>query len=288
VIAVRIDSHQHFWRLRDRVGQWPPADLTAIYRDFLPADLEPMLRMCGIDGTVLVQSRPAMADTAFMLELADRHSFIRGVVGWVELKAPDAPAHIAQLVSYPKLKGLRPMLRDIADIDWIDDPALDAAAAAMIAHRLRFDALVMPPHLKALRAFARRHPELPVVIDHGAKPRIAMGHFSEWRAALAKLAALPNVHCKLSGLLTEAGGRREAAALRPYVETLLEIFGPGRILWGSDWPVLGLAGEYADWLAMCLEFIPVEHRAAVFGGNASSFYQLDQGQHQSSNRAGSC
>jgi L-fuconolactonase len=168
------------------------------------------------------------------------------------------------------------MLQDIADVRWIDDPRLDPAVAAMITHELRFDALVMPPHLPALAAFARRHPELPIVIDHGAKPPIATGHVREWRTAMADLAELGNVHCKLSGLLTEAGERRDPADLHPYIATLLEIFGPERILWGSDWPVLRLAGDYADWLAMCLDYVPVQHHAAVFGGNALTFYRLNQ------------
>jgi len=285
---VRIDSHQHFWLLRDRAGHWPPPDLTAIHRDFLPSDLEPMLRACAIDGTVLVQSRPSLDDTEFMLGLADRHPFILGVVGWADLKASDAPAHIARLASHPKLKGFRPMLQDLADVDWIDDPALDAAVAAMIANDLRFDALVMPPHLKALTGFAGRYPDLPIVIDHGAKPRIATGHFREWRTAMVGLGDLANVHCKLSGLLTEAGERREGAALRPYVETLLEIFGPERILWGSDWPVLRVASDYADWLAMCLEFIPEDQHSAVFGTNALTFYRLDEIQLHQSDRANPC
>lgn len=271
---MRIDAHQHFWLLRDRRGEWPPPELAAIHRDVLPADLEPLLRSCGVGGTVLVQTRQSGDDTRFMLDLAGRHSFILGVVGWVDLKAPDAPGEIARLAAHPALKGLRPMLQDLDDPDWIADPALDPAVAAMRAHGLRFDALVTPAHLPALTAFATRHPDLPIVIDHGAKPRIATGEFAGWRRAMAGLAALPALHCKLSGLLTEAGGRREPAALRPYVETLLELFGPRRLLWGSDWPVLLLAGEYGEWLAMCLDLVPEGDHAAVFGGNAAAFYGL--------------
>ena len=272
---MRIDSHQHFWRIRDRAGQWPPPDLVPIHRDFLPPDLEPKLAACGVQGTVLVQTLPTMTDTDFMLELADNHPFILGVVGWVDLKADEAPAQIALLSEQAKLKGLRPMLQDIADDAWIDDPALDPAVAAMQAHGLRFDALVKPQHLKPLTAFARCHPSLPIIVDHGGKPPITLGQFRDWRAAMVDLAALPNVHCKLSGLLTEAGERRGTAALRPYVETLLEIFGAGRILWGSDWPVLELAGGYEEWLAMCLDFVPPADHAAVFGDNAGAFYRLD-------------
>ena len=184
-----IDSHQHFWRIRDRAGQWPPPDLVPIHRDFLPPDLEPKLAACGVQGTVLVQTLPTMTDTDFMLELADNHPFILGVVGWVDLKADEAPAQIALLSEQAKLKGLRPMLQDIADDAWIDDPALDPAVAAMQAHGLRFDALVKPQHLKPLTAFARCHPSLPIIVDHGGKPPITLGQFRDWRAAMVDLAA---------------------------------------------------------------------------------------------------
>ncbi len=260
--------------IRNRVGQWPPPDLVKIHRDFLPRDLEPALKACGVKGTVLVQSLPTMADTDFMLGLADQHPFILGVVGWVDLKAADAAIHIAGLAAHTKLKSLRPMLQDIADVAWIDDPVLDPAIEAMRTCGLRFDALVMPQHLEALTTFAKRHPDLPIIIDHGAKPRIATGHFRAWRTAMAGLGLQPNVHCKLSGLLTEAGERRQPAALRPYVETILEIFGAARVLWGSDWPVLQLAGEYEEWLALCLELVPVADHAAIFGANACRVYGL--------------
>lgn len=271
---MRIDAHQHFWRIADRAGQWPPAELAAIYRDFGPEDLAPLLAAAGINGTVLVQTMERAADTLYMLDLADRHAFIKGVVGWTDLKAGDAPAAIARLAAHPKLKGLRPMLQDLADDGWIDDPALDPAIAAMIAQDLAFDALVLPRHLRPLLAFATRHPELRIVIDHGAKPLIAEGRTSPWREDMAALAGLPHVRCKLSGLLTEAGGRG-AEAVRPYAQTLLDLFGPERLIFGSDWPVLRLAGDYAGWAALCREIVPLAHHDAVFGGNAMSFYRLD-------------
>lgn len=246
----------------------------------MPQDLEPTLRACGIDGTILVQSLPNMDDTEFMLGLADRHPFILGVVGWVDLKSADAPGHITQLARHPKLKSLRPMLQDVADIDWVDDPQLDPAIDAMKASGLCFDALVMPTHLRALTAFAKRQPDLPIVIDHGAKPRIATSEIDQWRDAMAGLAALPRVHCKLSGLLTEAGERRDAAAIRPYADTLLDLFGPERLLWGSDWPVLNLAGDYKGWFAMCQELVPARHHDAVFGANAHRFYRLGSGRNK--------
>lgn len=270
---MRIDAHQHFWRIADRTGQWPPPALAAIHRDFLPADMQPLLADAGINGTVLVQTMENEADTAFMLDLADRTPFILGVVGWTNMKAADAPANIARLARHAKLKGFRPMLQDIAEDGWIDDPALGPAVDAMVRHHLVFDALVLPRHLEALLNFARRHSELPIVIDHGAKPPIAEGRFIGWYARMKALAELPNVHCKLSGLLTEAGDQKPQA-VRPYAETIFDLFGPERVIWGSDWPVLRLAGDYRAWLEQCLDIVPPGDHEAVFGGNARRFYGL--------------
>lgn len=271
-----IDAHHHLWRLADRIGHWPPPDLAAIHRDFTLDDLTPLLAAGGIDGTVLVQTLEDEAETAAMLALAARAPVIRGVVGWTDLTAPDAPARIARLAGDPHLKGLRPMVQDHPDDAWIADPVLAPAIDAMVAHGLAFDALVRPRQLSALLTFAARHPALRIVVDHGAKPEIAAGGTPGWREALAALAARPNVWCKLSGLLTEAG-EGGSDSMRPYAETILELFGPARVLWGSDWPVLTLAGAYEDWLRYCRALVPPADHDAVFGGNALSFYRLDRG-----------
>ncbi|SEL85930.1 L-fuconolactonase [Roseateles sp. YR242] len=277
----RVDAHQHFWQLADRVGEWPPASLAAIHRDFGPADLQPLRQRAGVDGTVLVQSLPTEQDTHWMLSLADRHDFIWGVVGWTDMKAPDAAVRVAALARHPKLRGLRPMLQGLSPDDWIADTAVDPAAHAMVAHGLVFDALVLPRQLAALEVFARRHPDLPIVIDHGAKPLIATGELEPWRTQMARLSALPQVCCKLSGLLTEAGDRANAEALRPFVAALLDLFGPQRLLWGSDWPVLCVAGGYQSWLDMSRGLLETlvpgltdADHAAVFGGNAVQLYGL--------------
>ncbi|MDS7598236.1 amidohydrolase [Agrobacterium tumefaciens] len=268
-----IDAHQHFWLLKDRAGQWPPPSLEAIYRDFLPDDLLPLMRQAGVSGTILVQTMETAADTDFMLALAEKNDFIKGVVGWLDMKAADAPTVIAARAAHPSFKGVRPMLQDMEDVTWIDDAALDPAIKALVDHGLVFDALVLPPHLPHLLAFAGRYPDLPIVIDHGAKPLIASGQYSGWRKDMAALAALPNVHCKLSGLLTERG-EQKPEAVRPYAETILELFGPDRVIFGSDWPVLRLAGDYQQWLDFCREIVPASNHAAIFGGNAARFYRL--------------
>ena len=279
---MRIDAHQHFWRLAAREGAWPPPELAPIYRDFLPADLEDLLRRSGVAATVLVQSLPSEADTHFMLDLAGRHDFIAAVVGWVDLKAPDAPGRIAAMAAHPKLRGLRPMLQDLDDDGWIDDPALGPAVAAMLRHGLRLDALVLPRHLPALLAFARRYPALPIVIDHLAKPDMSgaphLPH-SQWRKDIDSLAAQPQVECKLSGMVTEAGPGWTVARLAPFAHHVLGAFGPQRVMWGSDWPVLRLASDYAAWMAASealLAHLTPQERDAVFGLNASRFYGIAQ------------
>lgn len=272
----RVDAHQHFWRLDDPGRDWPTPDLKPLYRDFAPVDLAPLLQAHGIDCTVLVQSLPLDSDTDALLRLAEAHDFIGAVVGWADLKSPAAPQRIAALARHPKLRGLRPMLQALLD-DWLDDPALDAGVQAMIDHNLGFDALVLPRQLPALRRFAARHPLLPIVIDHAAKPDIAGGRLDGWRADMRALAALPNVCCKLSGLVTEAGPDWCADDIGPRVAELLAWFGPERLLWGSDWPVLDLAADYGRWLALCeamLAHLDPEARAAVFGLNARRFYRL--------------
>lgn len=269
-----IDAHQHFWKLGERAGEWPPAELAAIYRDFYPEDLEPLLKTAGVDGTVLVQTMEREADTAYMLDLAARHDFIRGVVGWTDIKTSNAPLQIAALAQNPKLKGLRPMLQGISDIGWLCDETLDPAIRAMMDHDLAFDALILPPQLPYFHEFSKRHSQLRIVIDHGAKPYIAEGKITEWRSGMKALSLLPNVFCKLSGLLTEAG-KQKPEAIRPYAETILDLFGPGRTLWGSDWPVVRLAGDYQGWFDQCRKIVPTEHHDAVFGQNAINFYHLN-------------
>lgn len=279
--APRIDAHQHFWRIAAREGHWPPPALAAIHRDFGPHDLQPLCRAAGIDATVLVQTLPDEAETQEMLAIARQHPWVRGVVGWVDLKGADAPERIASLAADPRLRGLRPMLQDLPDDDWINDPALDPAVQAMQDHGLVFDALVLTRHLAALARFAERHPHLSIVVDHGAKPDIASGEIAPWRDGMQRLAALPHVCCKLSGLLTEAGDRRSREALQPYVQALWTLFGAERLVWGSDWPVLRLAGDYAGWLAMSHELLDrvepaptAAQRDAVFGLNALRLYSL--------------
>jgi L-fuconolactonase len=254
-------------------------DLVPLYRDFGPDDLRPLLAAGRIDGTVLVQAAQTEAETRFLLEVArGAGGMVKGVVGWVDFEAEDAPDRLAALARDRLLKGVRPMLQDLPDPDWILRPAFAPVFRAIVALGLRFDALVKPPQLPAIVRLVERHPDLPIVLDHGAKPRIAEGLREPWTGDVAALAKAPHVRCKLSGLVTEDGRGWSVERLKPYVDHLVACFGPARMMWGSDWPVATLRARYGDWLAaaetLTAGFTAAE-RAAVFGGNAVAFYGLD-------------
>ncbi|MCV6574914.1 MAG: amidohydrolase family protein [Cohaesibacter sp.] len=275
--AVRIDAHQHFWLVQRGDYGWLTPELEALYRDFLPKDLEPILDGAAIEGSVLVQAAPTVAETHYMLSLADENAFIKGVVGWVDFEAQDAAEQIAALASHSRLVGLRPMIQNIEADDWMLQPSLASAFEALIAHDLTFDALTLPRHLPYLQELLARYPDLCVVIDHGSKPDIANGAFDDWARDMALVAEQSQAYCKLSGLVTEAGEGWTAEMLQPYVDHLLATFGPSRLIWGSDWPVCLLASSYARWLAASdwlLKACSDEDRMAIFGGNAVRAYRL--------------
>ncbi len=197
------------------------------------------------------------------------------MVGWIDFDAPDAPDVVARLSSHCRLVGLRPMVQDLADDDWLARPALAPVFEAMVAVGLVFDALVLPRHLPQLLRVVERHPDLAVVVDHGAKPRIAARDLGRWREDLRAVAYAPEVACKLSGLLTEAAPGDGLPALRPAVDAILDAFGPRRVLWGSDWPVVNLAGGYDRWREIslaALAALEAPARDAVLGGNAKRVY----------------
>ena len=274
---MRIDAHQHFWTLARGDYGWLTPELEAIHRDFGPSDLKPLLDAEGIDGTVLVQAAPTVAETEYMLGIADDAPFVKGVVGWVDFEAADAPDQIARLAEHPALVGLRPMIQDIADDEWMMRADLTPAFKALQAADLTFDALTLPQHLPNLRRLLERHPDMRVVIDHGSKPLIRDGIVAPWDTDMAALAAETGAFCKLSGLVTEASRDWTVETLRPYVDHLLSTFGPKRLIWGSDWPVATLASSYGGWVAATeslLVDLPDEDRASIWGGNAAKAYNL--------------
>ena len=269
-----IDAHMHSWVLGRNGHAWPTEAEAPIFRDWLLDGLAAEAAPHGVGRAVLVQSQEDARDTEWLLDVTRDAPFVAAVVGWTDLAAPGAAAQVAALAAHPKLRGLRPMVQDRA-ADWYDDPALEAGFAAMIEHGLCLDALVRVPHLASLERLARRMPELQIVIDHAAKPRIgASGGLGEWRAAIAPIAERPNAFCKLSGLLTECGGAPPEAA-GPYIGAILDLFGAGRTLWGSDWPVLRLAASYSAWFEQALAAVPAPARADVFEGTTARFYGLE-------------
>jgi len=274
---MRIDSHQHFWKRDFGYYHWLTEDMGAIYRDFSADDLRPLLKKSGIDRTVLVQAAPDMAETEYMLSLAETTDFIAGVVGWVDMQSIDAPYHLAKLSRSPYFKGIRLMIQDINDDDWMLKEELSTGFFTLIQLGLCFDALVKPRHLPALLILAQRYPKLKIVIDHAAKPDIADQQFEQWAADIAALAQLNNVYCKLSGLVTEAGHNPDFDCLIPYMQHLLNTFTASRLMWGSDWPVLNLATDYSQWISLTEAFLSSvcpEQQTQIWSKTAINFYQL--------------
>jgi L-fuconolactonase len=276
-----IDAHQHFWHLGRGDYDWPNASVSPIFRDFGPADLAPLLTQAGVSQTVLVQATPTVAETEYLLTVARSTSFVAAVVGWVDLTRPDAVETIDRLRADPILKGLRPMLQSIPATDWILQPAAEPALRHMATTGLCFDALIQPRHLGVIATLARRHPDLPIVIDHIAKPQMGAGRGPDagWCAGMATLADLPNVWCKLSGMITEIGPDWAASDLAAHGKYALDGFGADRLMWGSDWPVVNLAGDYAGWLAQARALstgLSVAERDQLFDGTARAFYGLGQ------------
>jgi L-fuconolactonase len=277
---MRIDAHHHVWTLARGDYGWLTPALAPIYRDFDLSDLAPHVAAAGIKGTILVQAAPTEAETRFLLDVAEKADVVHGVVGWIDFDTGDALARIDALAARKLLVGLRPMVQDIADDDWLLGPHLVRLLTAMAAHDLVFDALVLPRHLPRLLQVVCRHPELQFVLDHFGKPHLATGDIADWRRDIALLATQPNVVCKLSGLATEAAEDWQVADLRQAVDHALACLGPQRMLWGSDWPVVNLAGGYEKWHAAAetlLADLSADEKAAVFGGNAARVYLAKRG-----------
>ena len=275
---MRVDAHQHFWTVARGDYFWLTPELQSLYRDFGPDDLAPRLRAAGIDATVLVQAAQTVAETRFMLDIAETTNWVAGIVGWVDFESPSAPDDLAEFAARGKLVGVRPMIQDIPDDDWVLRPDLDPAFLAVEENGLVFDALVFPRHLKNLLQRLEQHPNLRVVVDHCAKPQIGDRQFEPWASDIAAVARETAAFCKASGLVTEAAKDWRVEDLQPYFDHVLEHFGPDRLIWGSDWPVCTLAASYDGWLSAAERLasgLSAAERDALFGGNAVRLYRLD-------------
>ena len=275
--ALVIDAHQHFWDPARKDYGWLTADLPTLFKPFQPDDLQPILTTHHIDATVLVQAAPTTAETDYLLALADHTPFVKGVVGWIDFENPNERTTLERLVKHPLLKGIRPMVQDIADPHWLLKAEIDWAFDALQQFDLAFDALVLPRHLQPLLTRLERHPHLRVCIDHAAKPDIRGQNFEPWASDMAELAQKTQAFCKISGLVTEAATPWTPADLAPVLSHILAVFGPERLIFGSDWPVLTLNGSYGSWIELLRDWTKnwtPEQRALFYGGNAKRFYHL--------------
>jgi L-fuconolactonase len=269
-----IDAHRHYWDPARLAYGWLAHAPAQLQRAFLPPDLK-----ATTDACILVQAAPDEQETLFLFDIARQTDGVLGVIGWVDMEADDATQRIAALVQSGQglLRGIRPMVQDIPDTEWLARPSLDRAFDCLRDHGLVFDALVDNRHLRALSQRLTRHPGLVTVVDHGAKPNIADGQFASWAGAIARVAQVPDVACKLSGLLTLTGPDADMAAIEPYVAHLFESFGAQRVMWGSDWPVLTTHATYEQWKACAQKLtrrFARHHEAAVFGGIAANVSSL--------------
>lgn len=275
---MTIDAHHHFWRYTTEEFGWIDEPMAAIRRDFLPEHLAAEIAAAKVDGVISVQARQSVVETEWLLELAARNEFIRGVVGWVELVSPRVRADLERLAVNPKLRSVRHVVQGEPDPGFILRPDFNNGIRELRNLDLRYDILIFERQLPQTIEFVDRHPEQVFILDHVAKPRIGANELSPWRENIRELARRPNVFCKISGMVTEADYRRwTAAQLRPYFETVLEAFGPRRLMFGSDWPVCLVACDYVRWAALVREWIsplsPAE-QARILGETAAEAYGI--------------
>lgn len=275
-----IDAHQHFWQL-DKPFEygWLYSDEHApICRSYLPADLAPLLQQCGVDRSVFVQTQHNVEENRWVLQLAEDNDFIAGVVGWVDLAGADCEAQLEEFQDNPLFVGVRHVVQDEPDEDFIVRPDVMRGLGLLQKYKVPYDLLFFTQHLRHAVTLGRAFPELPMVIDHLSKPKIAAQTITGWKQDLQAAAQFPNIHCKLSGMITEADWQHwKPADLKPYVEIALEAFGPERCMYGSDWPVCELAGTYQqvfDALRDVLGELSPTESECIYSTTATRFYGL--------------
>lgn len=275
---MKIDAHQHFWRYSAAEYPWMSEKLASLRRDYLPGDLAPLLSGAGLDGCVAVQAQQTLAEARWLLSLADQHAFIKGVVGWVDLQNDRVEEDLAALARHPRFVGVRHVVQDEPDDNFMLRPAFQRGIGKLRQFKLAYDLLVFPKQLPAAIQLVSNFPEQRFVLDHIAKPLIAAGTLSPWREQIRELAKASNVWCKISGMVTEAKWDGWSAEdFRPYLDVVFAAFGPDRLMFGTDWPVATLAGNYAQVHRLADDYtrtMTAEARAKFFGGNATDFYLL--------------
>ena len=276
---MRIDSHQHFWRLNSEEYSWINPGWP-IYRDFLPADVAPLMKEAGMEFSIAVQARQTVEETKWLLELADRQPFIAGVVGWVDLKSDEVEEQLTNLAKHSKFVGVRHIAQDEPDDNFLLRAEFLSGVRKLKQFNLAYNILVFPRQLSATIELARKLPEQPFVLDHMGKPAIGTGKIFPWSEQMIELAKSPNVYCKISGMVTEANWTSwNSSDLLPYLDLVFEAFGPDRLMFGSDWPVCLLAASYRRWFEIVEDYFAQfgsETRQKIFGTNAARFYGIAQ------------
>jgi L-fuconolactonase len=273
---MRIDSHQHFWIFNAIRDAWITDDMEAIRQNFLPIDLASVLKSNGIDGTIAVQASQSHEETQFLVDLSTMYAMIKGVVGWVDLQSEDVEEHLAHFSQFGVIKGFRHVIEAEEDPDFLIRPAFLRGIKALTARQYTYDLLIRPRHYGSTLACVEQNPEQRFVLDHMAKPAIRTREFDEWAVFIEKLAAFPNVFCKVSGLVTEADWKNWTVDdFKPYIQHVIANFGKQRIMFGTDWPVCLVAATYEDVMQIAdtalIDFSD-EELQAFWGGNAAGFY----------------
>ena len=272
-----LDAHQHFWKYSAEEYPWIPEG-SALHRDWLPQDLAALQGPLKLQGAIAVQARQSLGESRWLLELANRHEVIRGVVGWVDLRSPEVEQQLHLFAAHPKFVGVRHVVQDEEDDRFLTGADFRRGLRFLKGLGLCYDLLIYPRQLPAAVELVEEMPELPFVLDHCAKPAIAQGELASWSAQIKRLAAFSNVTCKVSGLVTEAHWADWTLEdLRPYLDVVLEAFGPQRLMWGSDWPVCLHAASYAKWWEAAQEWTKgwgSAEREAFFGGACAAFYGI--------------
>lgn len=275
---MRIDAHQHFWRYNPAHQVWMTDEMAVLRRDHLPEELLPLLHAVGFDGCIAVQARQMIEETEWLLQLADAHPFIKGVVGWVDLRSHGLRAQLERFAPHPAFVGVRHVVHDEPDDTFMLLPEFRRGIAQLRAFDLAYDLLLYPRHLPVAMKLAREFPDQRFVLDHIAKPAIREGLISPWREDLERLAECPNVTCKLSGLVTEAQwGRWRPEDFHRYLDIVVAAFGPDRLMIGSDWPVCTLSGDYVGTMRVVMDYVqrfPPATQEAMLGGTCARFYDI--------------
>lgn len=275
---MRLDAHQHFWKYSAAEYDWISESMAGLKRDFLPQDLKPLLEAEGFDGSVAVQARQSVEETRWLLELAGQNEIVKGVVGWVDLRSPDLDAQLERFAGNPKLVGVRHVVQDEPDDEFMSRPEFRRGIARLAEYGLTYDVLIYVKHLPAALKLVRAFPEQRFVLDHIAKPQIAEHRTEPWESGIRELARSENVWCKVSGMVTEARWREwKAEDFRPYLDVVMSAFGPGRIMIGSDWPVCTVSAGYGATMRLVKDYIrelSASEQEAILGGNCASFYGI--------------